>query len=322
MTNPPDSPDTPLQPDVEDSEEGQMSGEENASGETYDSDFEILEQSALDSFTAILQKAQRIATEAEKKNFRKRAKTYDGKSERSQRRHKKCQKDFEKQGYPSMLKYFKPIEAPTNNSAASDCRSDGHLSVASDLDSDSDETRSARISNEHASVPLDLDSSGKDTSALSEEHSKQAPGDSESTPEKSDTKDPVLKHVGQVCQRELLIAYHSDQLMRKQPAAREEDEESKGASESESEPKSRDEDTGHPEALIEAALDTNDGTQRVIQELLEDLRCRCTPSDTSPLTAVEKTLTLLRDHEALSKAQEMLKQRMLRYFVIFTSYLH
>ena len=50
---------------------------------------EIVEQSALDHFSAILQKAQRLAAEAERQNLRKR-KRYDGTSKSTQKRHRKA----------------------------------------------------------------------------------------------------------------------------------------------------------------------------------------------------------------------------------------
>jgi hypothetical protein len=57
--------------------------EEEIDIEESDDGLEIAEQSALDHFNAILRKAQRAATEAEREKSRKRPRTYDGKSKRT-----------------------------------------------------------------------------------------------------------------------------------------------------------------------------------------------------------------------------------------------
>jgi len=67
---------------------------------------EIIEQSALDHFSAILQKAQRLAAEAERQNSRKRK--YDGTSKSTQKHYRKARKDLAKKGYPSILDISHP----------------------------------------------------------------------------------------------------------------------------------------------------------------------------------------------------------------------
>jgi hypothetical protein len=65
----------------------------------YDDDLEIVEQSALDHFNSILQKAQSLAAKAEIEKPRKRPKRYKGNSERTLKRRKKEQEEFKRQGY-------------------------------------------------------------------------------------------------------------------------------------------------------------------------------------------------------------------------------
>ncbi|KAN0111274.1 hypothetical protein V8E52_008649 [Russula decolorans] len=87
----------PLQHAVEECEGGQAE-EEIAVKEPYNG-LEIVEQSALDHFSAILQKAQRAAAEASRDQ--KRPRTYDGKSKRTLKRRRKFQDDLAKKGYLS-----------------------------------------------------------------------------------------------------------------------------------------------------------------------------------------------------------------------------
>ncbi len=61
------------------------------------------------------------------------------------------------------------------------------------------------------------------------------------------------------------------------------------------------EDGGHPEAAVEAALDAN-GTQRAIQVLLESLRRGRAPVDKAPPAPANKAVDLLHDLAALSRA--------------------
>jgi hypothetical protein len=66
----------------------------------YDSDgLEIVDQSELDNFVTIMQKAQKIAAQVEREKSRKRPRTYDGKSKRTLKRHKKHREDLAKQGF-------------------------------------------------------------------------------------------------------------------------------------------------------------------------------------------------------------------------------
>ena len=93
----------PLQSTVEECGGGQ--GEEETDiEELYDDGPEIVEQSELDHFNTILQKAQRIAAEAGKSQ--KRPKKYNGKSERTLKRHKRYQEELAKQGYLPVFEFI------------------------------------------------------------------------------------------------------------------------------------------------------------------------------------------------------------------------
>jgi hypothetical protein len=95
--------DMPLQSAVEECESGQ--GEEKTDSEELDDGLEIVEQSELDHFNAILQTAQRLAAESEKK-APKRPKRYDGKSKKTLKRHKKVRENHAKQGYLSVFEFI------------------------------------------------------------------------------------------------------------------------------------------------------------------------------------------------------------------------
>jgi len=56
-----------------------------------------------------LQKAQRLAAEVERQRPQKR-KRYDGKFKSTLKRHKRYQRKLEKEGFPSVLKYFTPVK--------------------------------------------------------------------------------------------------------------------------------------------------------------------------------------------------------------------
>jgi hypothetical protein len=88
--------------------------------ETYsDDDPGVVEQSELDHFNAILQKAQYLAAEAERqKKPQKRPKTYNGNSKRTRRRHKKQQKDLAKQGYLPVFDFIAHIKAGSAGSVS------------------------------------------------------------------------------------------------------------------------------------------------------------------------------------------------------------
>ena len=60
----------------------------------------------------------------------------------------------------------------------------------------------------------------------------------------------------------------------------------------------RQNDSGHPEAVIQAAPDAN-GTQQAIQELFENLCSGHAPADDSQVTPIDRALDLLRDHVVL-----------------------
>ena len=67
----------------------------------------------------------------------------------------------------------------------------------------------------------------------------------------------------------------------------------------------RQNDSGHPEAVIQAAPDAN-GTQQVIQELLENLCSGHAPADDSQVTPIDRALDLLCDRVVLLGALDML----------------
>jgi hypothetical protein len=71
---------------------------------------EIVEQSELDHFNAILQEAQRLAAKAEKDKPRKRPKIYYGNSKRTLKRQKNYQEDLAKQGQLSLFGYMAHME--------------------------------------------------------------------------------------------------------------------------------------------------------------------------------------------------------------------
>ena len=73
----------------------------------YDSDgLEIVDQSELDNFVTIMQKAQKIAAQVEREKPRKCPRTYDGKSKRTLKQHKKHREDLAKQGFLSVFHFI------------------------------------------------------------------------------------------------------------------------------------------------------------------------------------------------------------------------
>ena len=57
----------------------------------YDSDgLKIMDQSELDNLVTIMQKVKKIAAQVEREKPQKCPRTYDGKSKRTLKRHKKC----------------------------------------------------------------------------------------------------------------------------------------------------------------------------------------------------------------------------------------
>ena len=71
---------------------------------------EIVEQSALDHFNAVLQKAQELAAKAERENPRKRPRKYTGKSKRTLKRRKTFQEDLAKKGFLSVFDFIAHME--------------------------------------------------------------------------------------------------------------------------------------------------------------------------------------------------------------------
>ena len=158
--------DRPLQPAVEECEGGQTEEETD-----LDDGLEIVEQSALNHFSAILQKAQSLAAEAEKKNPRKRPKRYTGKSEKTLKRRKKHREDLAKKGYLSVFEFIAHVKESAKKKE--------HMKqlVAS-------ATKCGHVSEE--SEPEELDTEELDTEDL-------------------DTEDLVIKRVGLVRRRNLLM---------------------------------------------------------------------------------------------------------------------
>ncbi len=71
---------------------------------------EIVEQSELDHFSSILQKAQALAAEAERKKPHKHLKRYDGKSTRTLKQQKNFREDLAKQGYLPVFEFMAHME--------------------------------------------------------------------------------------------------------------------------------------------------------------------------------------------------------------------
>jgi hypothetical protein len=108
INNPNISDDTILLPSVEVCE-GDLT-EEGSDLEDPCHGLEIVEQSALDHFHAVLQKAQRLAAEAENVEPGKHKRKRDGKSERTLRRHTKRREDLAKQGYLSVFDFIAHVK--------------------------------------------------------------------------------------------------------------------------------------------------------------------------------------------------------------------
>ena len=105
-------PDSPLQPAIKGGDDGQSIDEINL--EDPCSGLEIVEQSKLDHFNAILKEAQRVAVKAEREKSRKRPKTYDGKSKRTLKRHKKHREDLARQGYLPVFDFIARMKEMSN----------------------------------------------------------------------------------------------------------------------------------------------------------------------------------------------------------------
>ena len=69
---------------------------------------DIIEESALDQFNMILQKAQQVSEQAEKERRKtcKRPRTYNGKSERTLKRRKQFKDDLEQKGFLSVFDFI------------------------------------------------------------------------------------------------------------------------------------------------------------------------------------------------------------------------
>ena len=77
---------------------------------------------------------------------------------------------------------------------------------------------------------------------------------------------------------------------------------------------------GHAKTEDKAAPDAN-GTQRIIQVLLEDLCYGHAPVDESPSSPVDNALKLLCDHAVLSKAQERLQSQDKSLNIVFQAHI-
>ena len=107
-----DSDDRPLQPAVGEWEGGQVEEEIN-----IDDCLEIVEQSALDHFSAVLQEAQRAAAKAEKENPRKRPKRYDSTSKRTLKQRKQFREDQDKKGFHTLFEFMARMEEKVKKKA-------------------------------------------------------------------------------------------------------------------------------------------------------------------------------------------------------------
>lgn len=142
-----------LQPVVQECEDGH--GEEEIHVEEPYNGLEIVEQSALDHFNAVLQKAQRAATEAQKEKPRKRPKRYDGKSKRTLKRHKNFREDLAKKGFLSVFDFMAHMKETAQKKVCLE------QLVPRELESE-------QVSDSEESAPEELD-----TEALVSEHTDQ-----------------------------------------------------------------------------------------------------------------------------------------------------
>jgi hypothetical protein len=216
-------PDTPLQPAV-DCEDGQREDSDSEEEESvlYD-DLEILEQSSLDHFNAILQNAQKIAAKAEReKKPPKRPKTYDGRSKKTQQRHKKQREDLAKQGYLSVFDFIARTKARESlgRQASEGSALDEHASALSEGTASGEHTSALSDSEEctlgePTLAPLKGSALGERVSVLLEEHTLGEQVSAllgecalEEEASESDTECLMSKRVGQVRHKELSI--HKD----------------------------------------------------------------------------------------------------------------
>jgi hypothetical protein len=84
--------------------------EEEPDLEESDDGLEIVEQSALDHFNAVLQEAQKLAAKAEREKPQMRPKRYTGKSKRTLKRCRKCREDLAEQGYFSVFEFMEHVK--------------------------------------------------------------------------------------------------------------------------------------------------------------------------------------------------------------------
>ena len=156
----------PLQPANEKYEGGQR--EEETDFEEF-CDLEIVEQSALDHFNTVLQKAQRIVAKAEKEKPPKRPKRYEGKSKRTLKWCKKCQEDLAKQGYLFVFEFMDHVRENAKKRAHTEQLAARALECKQ-------ESEESMLEESEESTPEELE---------------------ESMPEELDIKDLMSKHVGQ-----------------------------------------------------------------------------------------------------------------------------
>ncbi len=84
--------------------------------EEWCDDLEIVEQSALDHFNAILKKARELGAKAKKMKSQKHPRKYDGKSKRMLKQWKKHQEDHGKQGYLLVFEFIAHVEEKNKKS--------------------------------------------------------------------------------------------------------------------------------------------------------------------------------------------------------------
>ena len=89
--------------------EGGQSEEETDLEQAYDS-LEIVKQTALDHFNAILQNAQRLAVEAKKDKSQKCQRKYNGKLSRTLLQRKKHQEDLAHKGFLSVSEFMAHVD--------------------------------------------------------------------------------------------------------------------------------------------------------------------------------------------------------------------
>ena len=160
----------------------------------YDLDgLEIMDQLELDNFVTIIQKAQKIAAQVEREKPQKCPKTYNGRSKRTLKQHKKRWEDLAKQGFLSAFDFI------TFTKEKAEWRANNKQPVERATESE----QVSEMTQTSADKPEDTWSdSGLCTQAFDKSE--------ESESDEMVAKDLVCKHAVQVRHRELSTMMHND----------------------------------------------------------------------------------------------------------------